>query len=47
MAAGLRERTGSTVEDDFRYALGIMLAGLRATRPTRARGVLGPLGRTP
>jgi TetR/AcrR family tetracycline transcriptional repressor len=31
MAAGLRERAGPTVEDDFRYALGIMLAGLQAT----------------
>lgn len=33
MAAGLRERqaTGSTVEDDFGYALGILLAGLAAT----------------
>lgn len=31
LAAGLRERAGATVEDDFRYALGIMLAGLRVT----------------
>jgi TetR/AcrR family tetracycline transcriptional repressor len=31
MARGLRARAGSTAEDDFRYALGIMLAGLRAT----------------
>ena len=30
MARGLRERAGSTVEDDFRYALGVLLAGLEA-----------------
>ncbi|GLY35989.1 putative transcriptional regulator, TetR family [Amycolatopsis sp. NBRC 101858] len=30
MARGLRERAGSTVEDDFRYALGVLLAGLAA-----------------
>jgi TetR/AcrR family tetracycline transcriptional repressor len=33
MARGLRERhaAGATVTDDFRYALGILLAGLRVT----------------
>ena len=35
MAQGLRERAGSTVEDDFRYAFGIMLAGLRAVHESR------------
>lgn len=37
MARGLRERhaSGATVTDDFRYALGIVLAGLNAARPTR------------
>ena len=37
MARGLRERhaAGATVADDFRYALGILLAGLRATCPAR------------
>lgn len=34
MTAGL-PRAGSTVEDDFRYALGIMLSGLRATLSQR------------
>jgi AcrR family transcriptional regulator len=35
MARGIRERhaAGATVADDFRYALGILLAGLNATRP--------------
>jgi TetR/AcrR family transcriptional regulator, tetracycline repressor protein len=35
MARGMRERHagGATVAGDFRYALGIVLAGLRATRP--------------
>ncbi|GAA2211640.1 tetracycline resistance transcriptional repressor TetR(A) [Nonomuraea monospora] len=35
MARGLRERhtAGATVADDFRYALGVLLAGLAATRP--------------
>jgi TetR/AcrR family tetracycline transcriptional repressor len=35
MARGLRERraSGATVADDFRYALGILLAGLDAVRP--------------
>jgi TetR/AcrR family transcriptional regulator, tetracycline repressor protein len=35
MARGLRERraNGATVADDFRYALGILLAGLDAVRP--------------
>ncbi|MFI5615126.1 TetR/AcrR family transcriptional regulator C-terminal domain-containing protein [Amycolatopsis sp. NPDC051903] len=35
LARGLAERhaAGATVTDDFRYALGIMLAGLDATRP--------------
>ncbi|WP_410630366.1 TetR/AcrR family transcriptional regulator C-terminal domain-containing protein [Amycolatopsis sp. cmx-4-83] len=36
MARGLRERAGSTVEDDFRYALGVLLAGLEAAN--RGRG---------
>src|SRR4051794_21184711 len=36
MAQGLRERAGSTVEDDFRYALGVLLAGLAVTN--RGRG---------
>jgi len=36
MARGLRERAGSTVEDDFRYALGVLLAGLDAV--SRRRG---------
>ncbi|MCR6481225.1 TetR/AcrR family transcriptional regulator C-terminal domain-containing protein [Amycolatopsis sp. OK19-0408] len=36
MARGLRERAGSTVEDDFRYALGVLLAGLDAVSPNRA-----------
>jgi TetR/AcrR family tetracycline transcriptional repressor len=35
MARGLRERAGSTVEDDFRYALGVLLAGLQAVSPRR------------
>jgi TetR/AcrR family tetracycline transcriptional repressor len=35
MARGLRERAGSTVEDDFRYALGVLLAGLEASVPRR------------
>ena len=35
MARGLRERAGSTVEDDFRYALGVLLAGLAAVSPNR------------
>ncbi len=35
MARGLRERAGSTVEDDFRYALGVLLAGLDAVSPSR------------
>jgi TetR/AcrR family tetracycline transcriptional repressor len=35
MARGLRERAGSTVEDDFRYALGVLLAGLEAVSPNR------------
>jgi TetR/AcrR family tetracycline transcriptional repressor len=35
MARGLRERGGSTVEDDFRYALGVLLAGLEAVSPNR------------
>ncbi|RSM43382.1 TetR family transcriptional regulator [Amycolatopsis balhimycina DSM 5908] len=35
MARGLRERAGSTVEDDFRYALGVLLAGLDAVSPRR------------
>ncbi|MFC5831256.1 TetR/AcrR family transcriptional regulator C-terminal domain-containing protein [Nonomuraea insulae] len=36
MARGLRERhaSGATAADDFRYALGIVLAGLNAKRPT-------------
>lgn len=34
MARGLRDRAGATVSDDFRYALGIMLAGLSAVRPS-------------
>ncbi|SPL95867.1 unnamed protein product [[Actinomadura] parvosata subsp. kistnae] len=36
MARGLRERhaAGATVTDNFRYALGVLLAGLNATRPT-------------
>jgi TetR/AcrR family transcriptional regulator, tetracycline repressor protein len=35
MARGMRERhaAGATVADDFRYALGILLAGLDAVRP--------------
>lgn len=33
MARGLQDRAGATVADDFRYALGIMLAGLSAVRP--------------
>ena len=35
MARGMRERhaSGATVADDFRYALGILLAGLNAVRP--------------
>ncbi|WP_326566982.1 TetR/AcrR family transcriptional regulator C-terminal domain-containing protein [Amycolatopsis rhabdoformis] len=33
MSQGLRDRRGSTPADDFRYALGIVLAGLNATRP--------------
>ncbi|MEV6906724.1 TetR/AcrR family transcriptional regulator C-terminal domain-containing protein [Amycolatopsis sp. NPDC051071] len=35
MARGLRERheAGATVTDDFRYALGILLAGLNMKRP--------------
>jgi len=35
MARGLRERhaSGATVTDDFRYALGILLAGLDVARP--------------
>jgi len=36
MARGLRERAGSTVETDFRYALGVLLAGLAVT--SRGRG---------
>jgi TetR/AcrR family tetracycline transcriptional repressor len=36
MARGLRERAGSTVEGDFRYALGVLLAGLEAVNPDRA-----------
>jgi TetR/AcrR family tetracycline transcriptional repressor len=37
MARGLRERhaAGATPADDFRYALGILLAGLAAVRPAR------------
>ncbi|WP_410666778.1 TetR/AcrR family transcriptional regulator C-terminal domain-containing protein [Amycolatopsis sp. cmx-4-68] len=35
MARGLRERAGSTVEDDFRYALGVLLAGLDAVSRDR------------
>ena len=35
MARGLRERAGSTVDDDFRYALGVLLAGLDASVPRR------------
>jgi TetR/AcrR family tetracycline transcriptional repressor len=35
MARGLRERAGSTVEDDFRYALGVLLAGLAAVSRRR------------
>ncbi len=36
MVRGLRERhaSGATVTDDFRYALGILLAGLDAARPS-------------
>lgn len=36
MAQGLRARqaAGATPADDFRYALGVVLAGLNATRPT-------------
>ncbi|WP_020666054.1 TetR/AcrR family transcriptional regulator C-terminal domain-containing protein [Amycolatopsis nigrescens] len=36
MARGMRERhaAGTTAADNFRYALGILLAGLNATRPT-------------
>ncbi|MEV6873904.1 TetR/AcrR family transcriptional regulator C-terminal domain-containing protein [Amycolatopsis sp. NPDC051128] len=37
MARGLRERAGSTVEDDFRYALGVLLAGLEAVSPKTRR----------
>ncbi|MEU9183287.1 hypothetical protein AB0D14_01710 [Streptomyces sp. NPDC048484] len=35
MARGLRERhaAGDTVTDSFRYALGVLLAGLDAKRP--------------
>lgn len=35
MAQGMRERhaAGATTEDDFRYALGILLTGLRARYP--------------
>jgi TetR/AcrR family tetracycline transcriptional repressor len=35
LARGLRDRhaTGATTTDDFRYALGIVLVGLKATRP--------------
>ncbi|MGW4482224.1 TetR/AcrR family transcriptional regulator C-terminal domain-containing protein [Amycolatopsis sp. NPDC004368] len=33
MSQGLRDRHGSTPDDDFRYALGVVLAGLNATRP--------------
>ncbi|WIY04831.1 TetR/AcrR family transcriptional regulator C-terminal domain-containing protein [Amycolatopsis mongoliensis] len=36
MARGLRERAGSAVEDDFRYALGVLLAGLAVAN--RGRG---------
>jgi TetR/AcrR family tetracycline transcriptional repressor len=38
MARGMRERhaSGATVADDFRYALGILLAGLNAARPSRS-----------
>jgi len=36
MARGLRERAGSTAEDDFRYALGVLLAGLEVAN--RGRG---------
>ncbi|MGW5716141.1 TetR/AcrR family transcriptional regulator C-terminal domain-containing protein [Amycolatopsis sp. NPDC003865] len=36
MARGLRERAGATVEDDFGYALGVLLAGLAAAN--RGRG---------
>lgn len=37
MARGMRERhaAGATTEDDFRYALGILLTGLRASHPGR------------
>ncbi|MEV6624219.1 TetR/AcrR family transcriptional regulator C-terminal domain-containing protein, partial [Amycolatopsis sp. NPDC051114] len=35
LARGLRERAGSTVDDDFRYALGVLLAGLEASVPRR------------
>ncbi|SFQ81058.1 hypothetical protein SAMN05421854_1298 [Amycolatopsis rubida] len=39
MAQGLRERqtAGSTVEDSFGYALGIVLAGLEAKRPAKVQ----------
>jgi len=33
MAKGMRERAGSTIADDFRYALGVLLAGLSAVKP--------------
>jgi TetR/AcrR family tetracycline transcriptional repressor len=35
MARGMRERhaAGATVDDDFRYALGVLLAGIEACRP--------------
>lgn len=33
LAIGMRERLGSTVADDFRYALGVMIAGLRTIHP--------------
>ncbi|MEV4142933.1 TetR/AcrR family transcriptional regulator C-terminal domain-containing protein [Amycolatopsis sp. NPDC049691] len=36
MARGLRERAGSTTDDDFRYALGVLLAGLEVAN--RGRG---------
>lgn len=35
MARGLRERAGSSVEDDFRYALGVLLAGLDSVNRDR------------
>jgi AcrR family transcriptional regulator len=48
MARGMRERhaAGATVADDYRYALGILLAGLNAARPVSGGGATGASART-